>query len=309
MRILLIFTLITAVLVMTGCTPSEKSVPLIYSIRVPKSSKMILELEGLEKSKRLLASDRKLIEQDIASTQRSLGVPEGLLWCLLFTKSQLDSTKNMFTGVPSKGIGQLTQSALAEINYDRDFYDSRTSTYYKRHLHLGDNRVDFSTHSTQSELRSASFQGTLHLSGQTTGSVSSQSLDLNNESYFRIPVGVFTSAVYLNNRYQQLKTALDRLGVTYDPVILWFFATAAYESGMRPVYSVLTHELMSRGDRALSHILSDMGAAQEFLTKRRHLEYSFRRILPAETLENQIQALTRTMDSVISCVLPEHKVL
>lgn len=315
MRILLVFTLITTVLVATGCKEQGKGVPLIFSVRVPKSRKMQQDLEALEQSKRLKTSDRKAIEQDIAAAQRGLGVPEGILWCLLYSKSQFDFTKNMNSTALTKGIGQLTETALSEINLDRDYYDPRTSVYFKRHLRLGDSPVNFITRdSTPLEAELSSPASSIQNLDQSQAPQSmalnrNQNLELAANSYFRIPIGVFASASYLNNRYQQLRSALDHLAISYDPVILWFFAAAAYESGTRSIYSLFTHELMSRGDKSLSHILSDMGAAHQYLTQKENLEYPLRASIPHEVDGGRIQSLTQTMENIMSCVLPENQVL
>ncbi|MBI2711373.1 MAG: hypothetical protein HYX41_00725 [Bdellovibrio sp.] len=327
---LIISGLSLGISVSTGCKEPDKTVPLIYSVKVPKSRKLNAELEQLEQSHRLQSADRRAIEQELSFIQRGLGVPEGLLWCLIYTKSQLDHTKNMNSTSATKGLGQLNEIALAEFNHDRDFYDPRTSTFFKRHLRLGDSLVNFSINDLPTlaaespatlDSENTREPSSTALSGQEPQNITLnrvQNTELNADSYFRIPVGVVTTASYLNNRYLQLRSALDHLGIAYDPVILWFFAAAAYEGGTRSVFTVLTHELISRGEKNLSHILSDMETAKTFLTQKENLEYpistlsgpdSPRGLASESESSKKIQSITRTMENIMSCLLPEAKVL
>lgn len=277
------------VIFLTSCDRDSSDHNGIFTKRPPNSKELKAEVQYLALIKKLTKSEITFIETQLDKVQDTLGVPKALLWCVLFQESRFDPFMNAFTDAPAKGIGQFTGSALDEINFDTDIYDSRTSAILQAQLKPKNLPLDFTIKTSPLNRMPGSIEKRLPPQPLT--------------SYFRASTAIFASGAYLNNRYQQLKSALDHQGISYDPQILWLYAAAAYNKGSRTVFLLLTHEYMSHGEGALRDLLSDPKAAYSLLTHQKRLDLTLKEIWTKKTRTKYIDELLRNMEVISSCSL------
>lgn len=227
----------------------------------------------------------------MSAAEARLGVPRALLWCILFQESRMDAFKNAFGDVAAKGMGQFTPNALAEINQDTNHYDSRTLAVMTEVTQPKGLPIDFGLKSRPRVER--------------PGYRKKQLPDQQPTSYFNGRTAVFASAAFLNNRYQQIKRALDRQGVSYDREVLWLYAAAAYNKGSRTVLVLLTDYYLSRGERALSRLLTDGSQSVALLTHEKLLHAALKDLWRKRRRDNYLEEMTRNMQAISSCVNPE----
>lgn len=275
-----------------SCDPGSRGKQPLFTHPAPQSEPFKLELQYLVTKGRLSESDRKLIEQDLAHLESELAVPKSLLWCVLFQESRFDAFKNAFSSSLAKGMGQFTPSALAEINLDTDHFDLRTGRVLASVLAPKALPLDFKV-KTKPKIKKAGYR-TRQLPEQVT------------TSYFNSRTAVFASGAYLNNRYYQLKRALDRQGVTYSPEVLWLYAAAAYNKGSRTVFVLLTHLYMKRGERGLSSLLQDPMQSMALLSHEDLLNDSLKDFWRKRRRVKYLDELSRNMEVISSCVSPEN---
>jgi hypothetical protein len=271
---------------LAGCEQPRVK-PTLFADEVPQSQDFKNELRYLEFTERLTKKEIQFIEGQLKKAEEQLGVPKALLWCVLFQESRFDSFKNALTRLPAKGIGQFTRSALEEINYDTNQYDVRTRAFLKAQLQPKALPIDFSLTPPKTSNRKKIFPV--------------QPIT----SYYRTATAIFASAAYMNNRYQQLKKALDRQGISYDPQVLWLYAAAAYNKGSRSIFLLLTNEYLSKGEGALIELLNNSKATYNLLTHPERLDYSLREIWKKKTRIKYIGELLRNMEVISSCALTE----
>lgn len=286
------FVLIFLGLFIFGCESSPPPPPrALFAEEVPQSASFKSELVYLETTERLTKKEIQTIEDYLKKVEDSFGVPKALLWCVLFQESRFDSFKNAYSTVPAKGLGQFTPSALEEINSDTNQYDSRTRQILNEQVKPGRLPLNFKLKPPARDLAS-------HRKKQKFPTQPST-------SYYRTSTAVFASAAYLNNRYQQLKRALDRQKIPYDPQVLWLYAAAAYNKGSRSIFLLLTNEYMSRGESAIQELLKSPKATYLLLTHPERLDYSLRGVWNKKTRTKYIIELLRNMEVISSCALTE----
>jgi len=276
-----------------SCDPGASSgQQQLFTHPAPQSQPMKQELQYLVTMGLLSENDRKLIEENLAQVETDIGVPKSLLWCVLFQESRFDAFKNAFSTSLAKGMGQFTPSALAEINLDTDHYDYRTSRSLASILTPRALPLDFKLKAWP-RIKKAGYR-------------SRRLPEQIQTSYFNSRTAVYASGAYLNNRYQQLKRALDRQGVTYSPEVLWLYAAAAYNKGSRTVFVLLTHLYMKRGERGLSALLQDPVQSMALLSHEDLLNDSLKDFWRKRRRVKYLDELSRNMEVISSCVSPEN---
>jgi hypothetical protein len=290
-RIGLLLLLLVSAPLLTQCRrPLKESDPL-FQHSAPQSPDFKKEITYLINTGQLLPEEKQGIEESLDRAQAKFAVPKSLLWCLLFQESRFDTLKNAAAGSGARGLGQFTRHALREINDDTDHFDPRTQTILNQMLTPAripltfDFKVPDGEDPADRKLRKIPPQ--------------------KRNSYFFSNTAVFASAAYLNNRYRQLKRALDRQDIPYDPQVLWLYAAAAYNKGSRTIYSLLTQQRMYGGHSGISELLQNPKLSYALLTHRDLLDFSLRDLFPPETREKYVTELTRNMELVFSCVVPE----
>jgi hypothetical protein len=260
---------------------SETSAPRLFAEEIPQSPEFQKDLEFLQRTKRLKIDDRTKIESDIADLEAKLGVPHQLMWCLLFQESRFDPLKNSEADHGARGLGQFTPTALEEINRDTNHFDLRVGPL---------------------------IQTVLDPDGLPLSFLLEETPKLNSvprTSYYRSSTAVYATGVYLNNRYQQIKKALDKKKIAYDPQILWLFAAAAYNKGARTILVLLTQQLSYGGDAGLGELLTHPKLSYSLLTREDLLEYSLRELWNPKIREKYVAELAQNMEQVINCAVPE----
>jgi hypothetical protein len=274
-----------------SCRPRVQDNNSLFVHEVPQNREFKDEVKYLEKTARLTPEDRAKLEEDIEKAQQKIGVPKGLLWCLLFQESRFDPLKNAGQESGARGMGQFTQAALDEINEDTDNYDEKTafvlnSVTKPRRLPL--------TFELRPNPQSQSLAQSLYATPEQA-----------KTSYFNPRTAIFASAAYLNNRYNQIKSALDQKDMIYDPQILWMYAAAAYNKGARTVFTLLSHQRIFGGESSVSELLMSPKLSYALLTHEDMLEFSLRELWTGQTRRRYIKELSLNMKLVLSCVLPE----
>lgn len=289
MRLKACFLYLFIALLIGSCDHTQRRPASIFTAEPPQSQEIKEELKYLKFKEELTSRELANIDRELVRVEESLGVPKALLWCVLFQESRLNPFKNALEPVSAKGIGQFTSSALEEVNMDTDHYDLRTSSILKAVIHPHSLPIDFNL--KEKPLR------------RKPGTSKTTFPEQSKTSYFRATTAIHASAAFLNNRYQQLKTALDHQKVSYDPQILWIYAAAAYNKGSRAVFLLLTHEYLSRGEEALETLLHSVKASQELFAETTRLDYPLREVWTRKNRTKYVEELLRNMAVISSCAL------
>jgi hypothetical protein len=292
----LILPIVVIAMTQVSCIrkPSNSAVDL-FKEGAPQSHNFKSELQYLEFTGRINKSQLQHIEDQLTKVEQKLGVPKALLWCVLFQESRFDPFKNALSKLPAKGLGQFTPSALEEVNTDTDLFDPRTSDILNAQLHPKSLPINFKLRMPASSQEKVKESGRKELFPEQP-----------KTSYFRTTTAIFASASYLNNRYQQLKKALDRQGIKYNSQVLWLYAAAAYNKGSRSIFLVLTNEYLTRGESALKELLNSPKASYDLLTHPEKLDYPLREIWKQKTRTRYVSELLRNMEVISSCAISEN---
>ncbi|MGZ3699619.1 MAG: hypothetical protein ACXWP5_15830, partial [Bdellovibrionota bacterium] len=263
----------------------------LFAQEAPQNALFKQELDFLETKRLLLASERQFIEKQLTKVEDTLGVPKNLLWCVLFQESRFDPMKNAFEeDAFAHGIGQFTQAALDEVNLDTDTYDERTSYFLDTLVKPQALPLNFAIQVPHRRVRY----------GRVARPIPRQS----KSSYYNTTTAIVASGTYLNNRYWQIRRALDAQGVSYDPDLLWLYAAAAYNKGARTIFVLLTQQFLDRGEKALSELLQNPKLTHFLLTRPDVLEHSLKDLWPSRMRKAYIEELSRNMEFISSCALP-----
>ena len=266
-----------------GDFPSES----LFAEDAPQSKSFKAELEFLHRTQRVTPQEKQNLESELENAEKTLGVPKSLIWCILFQESRFNPYLNATNGVLAKGLGQFTPNALSEINLDTDLFDPRTSLALKEKLKPKTLPIDFKL-KPHPKIRKPGTRLQTYPPQPVT-------------SYYHYSTAVIASAAYLNNRYQQLKAALDHQGLSYDPKVLWLFAAAAYNKGARSVFALLTREFMLHGERSITKVLTHPKAAYLLLTQPKKLDPPFGQIWDKATRKRYIDELLINMEMISRC--------
>lgn len=285
-------------LVLHACSPptggfsGEQNLGTLMAREAPQSAFFQQELDYLEKHKILLKSERTFLEKQMNVAEETFGTPKSLLWCILFQESRFDLLLNANEpDATARGIGQFTPNALVEINSDTDQYDERTSAIFEKLLKPKHLPLNF-------EL---GFESPVRRKMGRWWRVPKR----DRTSYFHESTAVLASASYLNNRYWQIRHALDTQNISYDPDLMWIYAAAAYNKGARTIFYILTQQFLLRGQRGVEQLLHDSKLTYVLLTDGETLDQSLRDLWPKKQRDRYIEELVRNMKSITSCTLPE----
>ena len=285
-RALSLLCLFAPLLTAWSSDPAHKQDSL-FAESAPQSKSLKQELAFLQSTHRLTSEERLRIENELMKAETALGVPKALIWCILFQESRFNPYLNATNHVMAKGLGQFTPNALIEINKDTDLFDPRTSLAINSRLSPKSLPIDFKLKKIPR----------IRKPGTKIKTFPDQPIT----SYYHYSAAAFASAAYLNNRYQQLKSALDHQGLAYDSKVLWLFAAAAYNKGARSVFALLTREYMLHGESAVTKVLTNPKAAYLILTQRKKLDPPFGEIWNRETRKRYIDELLVNMDVISRC--------
>lgn len=192
----------------------------IFTTRYPASRRFQSELERMRSQGKLKAEDEIMINRWILVTTQDLNMPPAILWCLLFQESRLNHLEGIDGDKASSGIGQFSYYSFYEVNHHLNQFTKDNLDFLMRTM------------------------------GKDVRPIEPRKKDIHHpSSYYFIPTAVASSAVYLNNRYHQLKRILEKNGLPYDPQLLWFYAAMAYNKGTRSVLS-FWNDAQKRGGKS-----------------------------------------------------------
>lgn len=263
----------------------------LLSRPVPQNAFFKSELEYLTKHRILLKHELTFLEKQMTYAEEAFGVPKSILWCVLFQESRFDPLLNAANAeAGARGIGQFTENALTELNIDTDQYDERTGHLLTQAIKPKKLPLTFGLE----------FAPPARKIGRWW-KVPKRDL----ASYFHEGTSVIASAAYLNNRYWQIRRALDTQKISYDPALLWLYASAAYNKGARSIFFVLTQQYLLRGERGVEQLLHNPRLTYLLLTGSEGLETSLKDLWPKKQRERYIEELVRNMRYISACALPE----
>lgn len=238
----------------------------------PASPKFQQELDLLRQSGRLQANDESLINDTIASSSELLAMPPAILWCLLFQESRLNHLEGLRGDQGARGLGQFSYFSFYEVNHHLDRFGPMNVKLMNQVL------------------------------GKDIRPVQPLEVNVNSpSSYFHIPTAVVTSAAFLNNRYLQLQRILSRNGVKYEPDLLWYFASMAYNKGTRSVVSFWNDTRRRGGKARLEKMVSQPDVLFAGVTDVALLTRSLRKIWSGSTASRYARELDVHMENLKAC--------
>ncbi len=221
----------------------------IYAESYPNNDKIKQELLFLRNNKILDPQNEILINRTIFEVSRQLGMPSGILWCLLFQESRLNHLSNINEHYKAQGIGQFINFSFHEINYG-------LSRYSKDNLKM-----------------------MVNILGRDVRPVLPLSLEIKKaSSYYYIPTAIVTSAAFLNNRFHQLEKNLKSKNFSFKKELLWFYATIAYNKGTRALLSIWNDIREKENREYFERILNDKNFSLNFFKNKKRLSDSLSKV-------------------------------
>ena len=261
----------------------------------------------MEHLNQIQPQDLKHLLSTMSQLQRELEVPKALLFCILFQESRLDPLKNYNIKLPAKGLGQFTPGALQEINRTPSFYDSRTGAILRDllapyHLPLNFSLLKIPALNARAHALAAAY---------SRPSVNRSPSSLKHYiplpapivSYYHAPTAIYASGIYLNNRYRQIKHALDLQRIKYNPEVLWLYAAVAYNKGSRSMFILLTRYYMSYGQQAVEELLNDPIKTRTLFDNESNLDETLKEVWNSKVRPGYVHELHQNMRSLSSCAL------
>lgn len=220
----------------------------LFSSTYPVHTRFIEETSQMRATQKLSAENENLIQVSTFNAGEALGIPQSLLWCLMFQESRLNHLSGLSEGKLSTGLGQFSVAAFFEVNHHLPRY-------------LSSPKNTFST-----------------ILGFDPRPLSANIEDIRSlNSYYFIPTAVTATALYLNNRWIQLARIADERKLPYSPDLLWAWAALSYNKGGRTVLSLWNQIENKEGP----------GALKDALTKREaFLQYSLSAPLVTKALQS-----------------------
>lgn len=244
----------------------------LYTQHYPSNADYVRELKTLKSQNKLSKHNETNISLSVKQSSRNLHLPPSILWCLLFQESRLNHLTGIHkTNNSAKGLGQFIQFSIYEINNQLDQYNKNGEKILIKTLGR--------------DVRP------INVDGKQARTAS---------SYFSIPTAVISSGLFLNNRYLQLKRILDRQAITYDPDLLWVYATMAYNKGTRSVLSIWKEYRKMKGEKGFQEILNSPSAVKKFLNHDKIIKTALSKIWrdEAENYKNELKIHTQ---NIIAC--------
>jgi hypothetical protein len=246
----------------------------LFTSRYPANVRFQTELDQMRATGKLKLENETLIRKTTLSAAAELRMPPAILWCLLFQESRLDHLAGMQEGKGVSGLGQFTFASYYEVNFHLDRYGQ-------------DNR-----------------RMLLKMLGGDVRPVGAFRENLSDpSSYYYIPTAVAASAAYLNNRYLQLQSALDRKGITYDPGLLWLYAAMAYNKGGRTVFAMWNDAAARGGKKEVQRLVSDRLSFFHALDQSGDFERILGKIWPEEDVAAYAHELKIHTERMRDCAI------
>ena len=199
----------------------------LFSSTYPVHPRFVEETSQMRAQHKISTENENLIQVSTFNAGETLGIPQSLLWCLMFQESRLNHLSGLKEGKLSTGLGQFSVSAFFELNHHLPRYISSPKTTIASIL------------------------------GQDIRPLSSDIENISSlNSYYFIPTAVTATALYLNNRWIQLARIADERNLSYSPEILWAWAALSYNKGGRTVLAIWNQIEATKGTAALSDSLS-----------------------------------------------------
>ncbi len=283
---------LTLASLVTACRDRPKDqTDIIFAHPAPQNYSFKKELDYLASTGQLPETELKTLNEYVHQAHTRVGVPESLLWCILFQESRMDHLKNLTYKKGPRGLGQFTRHAIKEINKDTNLFDIRTEDVFREEL--GSNVLPISF--------KLGFKPTEEMEDRRNRNTPTE---LPTSSYFHAKTAVFASAAYLNNRYNQIVRAIEKQGLEYDHEVIWLYAAAAYNKGTKTVFNLLSNQRYYGGDQGVSELLKDAKLSYTLLTHANLIDHSLRELWASETREKYVKELTKNIELVVSCVTP-----
>lgn len=287
---LLLSMLVTVVVYFSNQLPENKrstgallsdltgSMTNLFTSEFPASRRFQSELEQIRQQGKLKSEDEVLINRWILVSTQHLKMPPAILWCLLFQESRLNHLEGIDGSKASSGIGQFSHYSFYEVNHHLDQFTK-------------DN-----------------YDLVIKMMGKDIRPIEPKKKDIHHaSSYYFIPTAVTSSAIYLNNRYHQLRAILERNKISYDPELLWFYATMAYNKGTRSVLS-FWNDAQSRGGKPqVERLVSENNSFLKSLNDPVLFNRTLKRIWTGEEVDSYARELKVHMANMKDCVLANQK--
>lgn len=211
-----------------GPTPIKPTSLNIFSPNFPNHPDFISEISLLKSQGKLKSENEKRILDSIYATSPIIKLPPSLLYCLLFQESRLNHLLGVDTNSGALGLGQFSYYSFFEVNNELSAYSAKNLVVLQKVL------------------------------GYDVRPIVADAKDLSSvSSYFHIPTAVAASAIYLNNRYNQLTRIINKRQIHYDRNLLWIFAAMAYNKGTRSILSLWNQTEEKNGVKELEAFLSE----------------------------------------------------
>lgn len=228
----------------------------------------------MRSSNKITWENENLIQVSTFNAGKTLGIPQSLLWCLMFQESRLNHLSGLKEGKLSTGLGQFSVSAFFEVNHHLPRYLS-------------------SPKSTLSDMLGYDIRPLSANIGDTSA--------IN--SYYFIPTAVTATALYLNNRFVQLARIADERNLLYSPDILWVWAALSYNKGGRTVLALWNQVEKRAGGRELERALSSKQSFLSYALNTNLINQALRSIWSQRLLANYSKELITHVENIRDCAL------
>jgi len=233
----------------TSEQPPPPAAPSLYSINYPVAERFQSELQELTRTQKITGENQDLISQSVYRVARQLKEPQALLWCLFFQESRLDHLLGKEDPTSITGLGQFSRTAFFEINRDLDRYFSRPGKVVSELL------------------------------GKDPRPIRADAVNLNAlHSYYSIPTAVSSSALFLHNRWFQLRRVALAKNLSFSDEVLWMWAALAYNKGARGVFTLWQQIQKEQGKGALQAALTDPAQFRKVIDSQALIQRAFKRI-------------------------------
>jgi len=246
----------------------------LFAKNYPANGKFQKELVALKHSGALQEFDELEIQKALLVSSEYLAIPPALLWCLLFQESRLNHLEGIDSEKSTLGLGQFSRFGFQEINHESKYFTASNIKLLHR------------------------------MFGRDIRPIEAKKKDLlSPSSYFSIPTAVTTSAIYLNNRYEQLSKLLDKRSIPYNPDILWLFSAMAYNKGTRSILSLWNSVYRKKGQSQFTLLVNDFETFKKTIGDSPLLTKSLKRIWEDRTARAYSQELKSHSHNITSCAV------
>ncbi len=252
----------------------------LFSATYPVHHRFIEETSQMRAHHKISPENENLIQVSTLNAGETLGIPQSLLWCLMFQESRLNHLSGLKEGKLSTGLGQFSVSAFFELNHHLPRYISAPQTTIASIL------------------------------GSDIRPLSSDINDTSSlNSYYFIPTAVTATALYLNNRWIQLARIADDRGLSYSPEVLWAWAALSYNKGGRTVLALWNQIEAKRGPAGLSSALTTKASFLSSALNHNLVNQALRSIWSNRLLAGYSSELITHVENIRDCALNKEESL